>query len=989
MNMIKRLVLCSFIFIATISFAQNTIISATVQDPTGQAFMYGSFTVSFVRSPYSGAPTSGYCIHGNTSQCVSPGPYTGRMDNTGFFSTTLINGDNSQLTPAGSKWQVTVCPDAGAGGGGAACTVLNIPVTGVSMNLSTQLNAIVPNILVLGTQPMATAYKDSEIVGSADGLFYFRTSDGVTRVLYQGVWSSLGSGGGGASIAHTFNFISGDNAGNGIDSGVPVLTYGLYAPSYGSGDLAAHINATYADGTDCPGGTCKIIVPNSSNDVTTPMVFSTANGCPTIVGTPGIGTVINYTVPVAAAITLGCANFGHYNYGLRDFMLNGPGVGWLPLTAHALNSYILQASNNDGSCNIYKVTTASSASGTTEPTWGSSCSTLNSTCSSGGEVYTNFGPSIGVVENAAANSTLEGLNVNGFGCSIDTQANSWDVTYKKVFAQTYKGEATPSSGETHTFCCGTIFGGNVGLYTANAFYVNTGMEVVATDTSIDNGQLSLNGGGMRATHLHLEEYGTAGPTTIPMINMVNGGLVLTDSDILFADPSYIYNDNLINMVNGRLEVKSLNSFATPPIAWSANFLYPQNYVVHPTFSLNPGNFAYEATTPGMGGSSQPIWTSCQVAGCHIIDGAATLTALKIGNATGGGSSDGTGTVRTLYKIACSNCFHSDMENVVGGIANVIDSDSSTFKNTIMASNVGLNLYPQPVSISTTDGFQFKMFDPTQPTTAINLHSGISGTQLQSCYQLSDDSVSPSGLVGGELCKTGAGDVELLGGYAASFPTILAWFAGTGNVTIQALTQANFNVGGNSVAAFGSSSTTLNNNIFLSGLTGVGTRAVNVTAAGQLTTGPISSGTISPGAEYRITQYTSVGTGTVVGQSNIFTDATGNNLTIPGTATIGSGALKINGASILPNTQTLGTDGSDNMTATVTIIAATLMTTAASSNVVTMTGMTSSGHCSINPTNALASLQTGVTYISAKATNQVTVTHVPLSGLIYDILCTPF
>jgi hypothetical protein len=67
--------------------------------------------------------------------------------------------------------------------------------------------------------------------------------------------------------------------------------------------------------------------------------------------------------------------------------------------------------------------------------------------------------------------------------------------------------------------------------------------------------------------------------------------------------------------------------------------------------------------------------------------------------------------------------------------------------------------------------------------------------------------------------------------------------------------------------------------------------------------------------------------------------------------------------------------------------ASLVTTAASSDNVTVTGMTSSGHCSIDPTNAAAATNIATTYISAKTTNQITVTHAATANMNYDILCT--
>lgn len=72
----------------------------------------------------------------------------------------------------------------------------------------------------------------------------------------------------------------------------------------------------------------------------------------------------------------------------------------------------------------------------------------------------------------------------------------------------------------------------------------------------------------------------------------------------------------------------------------------------------------------------------------------------------------------------------------------------------------------------------------------------------------------------------------------------------------------------------------------------------------------------------------------------------------------------------------------------TAIPASLTTTAATSDNVTITGMTASGHCILQPTNASADTLLTGTFVSAKAANQITVTHAATAGATFDILCTP-
>jgi hypothetical protein len=70
------------------------------------------------------------------------------------------------------------------------------------------------------------------------------------------------------------------------------------------------------------------------------------------------------------------------------------------------------------------------------------------------------------------------------------------------------------------------------------------------------------------------------------------------------------------------------------------------------------------------------------------------------------------------------------------------------------------------------------------------------------------------------------------------------------------------------------------------------------------------------------------------------------------------------------------------------LVASLVTTAATSDNVTLTGMTSTGHCVLQPTNAAASTATG-TYVSAKTTNQITVTHAVTANMDFDVICTSY
>ena len=68
--------------------------------------------------------------------------------------------------------------------------------------------------------------------------------------------------------------------------------------------------------------------------------------------------------------------------------------------------------------------------------------------------------------------------------------------------------------------------------------------------------------------------------------------------------------------------------------------------------------------------------------------------------------------------------------------------------------------------------------------------------------------------------------------------------------------------------------------------------------------------------------------------------------------------------------------------------ASLTTTSRTSDTVTVTGMTASGHCSLTPTNSGAASNIATTYVSSKTIDQITVTHTATAGMTYDVMCTP-
>jgi hypothetical protein len=64
----------------------------------------------------------------------------------------------------------------------------------------------------------------------------------------------------------------------------------------------------------------------------------------------------------------------------------------------------------------------------------------------------------------------------------------------------------------------------------------------------------------------------------------------------------------------------------------------------------------------------------------------------------------------------------------------------------------------------------------------------------------------------------------------------------------------------------------------------------------------------------------------------------------------------------------------------------LTTTSATSDNISITGVTASSRCFMTATNASAATNIATTYVSNKTTNQITVTHIATSGMTYDVIC---
>ncbi len=67
----------------------------------------------------------------------------------------------------------------------------------------------------------------------------------------------------------------------------------------------------------------------------------------------------------------------------------------------------------------------------------------------------------------------------------------------------------------------------------------------------------------------------------------------------------------------------------------------------------------------------------------------------------------------------------------------------------------------------------------------------------------------------------------------------------------------------------------------------------------------------------------------------------------------------------------------------------LTTTAATSDTVSIVGITASSHVALQPTNATAATMLTSTYVSAKSAGSITVTHPVTASATFDVIVTPY
>jgi hypothetical protein len=171
------------LFVSGISFAQTTTVTATVTDSDNITWFDGTVTVQFVPNPAQ-PNLSVYRLNGAPLSMAVVNQRPISLGSEGTFSVSVY--DNTQVTPAGSSWQYTICPFSTS-----KCGILVLPASGPSMNISSQVTATIPVprfSAVIGNY----GYADVEaILQLVPGNIYYNVTDSCYRGYSGSAWGCV------------------------------------------------------------------------------------------------------------------------------------------------------------------------------------------------------------------------------------------------------------------------------------------------------------------------------------------------------------------------------------------------------------------------------------------------------------------------------------------------------------------------------------------------------------------------------------------------------------------------------------------------------------------------------------------------------------------------------------------------------------------------------------------------------------------------------
>jgi hypothetical protein len=243
-------------------------VTATLTDASSQVWANASWQVQLV--PPFNNPNQLL----NNGNVITDQLQTGFANGSGLLSITM--DDNTAITPKGSFWRFTICPNATV----LACTTISVTVSGTTQDLSSTLSSQLTPIAVQANTTVSRAYATTEASAGQGGIFW-RVSDntlwGCTGVCTGTNWLQIAGSGGGS--------ITGVTAGNGLNGGGT------------TGNVTLAVNSPLVDNLTGNASTATAFAtlptPCSTGQAPTGIdVHGNSVGCATAGGTATVTTVI-------------------------------------------------------------------------------------------------------------------------------------------------------------------------------------------------------------------------------------------------------------------------------------------------------------------------------------------------------------------------------------------------------------------------------------------------------------------------------------------------------------------------------------------------------------------------------------------------------------------------------------------------------------------------------------------------------------------------
>lgn len=261
----KIVALFTLFLMAGWMFGQSSTVSTTgVIDTDGFTWIGGTYNIQFKPNPSFPGINQYVWSGGNLQQNLQ---FSGTLDSSGAFSVSIP--DNTTITPAGSQWTFTICPNATTG-----CFNTSLSVNGATFPVTTQLNALA-NGPRFPVSVSAHGYADVEISPvPLPGGMYYNVTLAVQRQWNGTAWTTLGGGGGSGTVQPTpqFRLFIQPNPGTNAIAGPATTGTNAVAPilqglantdlfQTGGGNNGA---ANFFASTNCTAGDCYLNFPASS-----------------------------------------------------------------------------------------------------------------------------------------------------------------------------------------------------------------------------------------------------------------------------------------------------------------------------------------------------------------------------------------------------------------------------------------------------------------------------------------------------------------------------------------------------------------------------------------------------------------------------------------------------------------------------------------------------------------------------------------------------